>query len=49
MMPMQPGDVTQTWADVRPIHKDFGYIPKTLVKKGVKNFVEWYTKYYSLN
>lgn len=45
MMPIQPGDVEKTWADVNRLVADYGYRPKTSVKEGVKNFVEWYIKY----
>lgn len=46
MLPMQPGDVTKTWADVSALEKDFNYKPKTSVKQGVSNFVKWYKNYY---
>ncbi len=45
MMPMQPGDVPQTWANVNPLIRDFGYCPNTPVDQGVANFVKWYKKY----
>ncbi len=47
MYPMQPGDVSRTWADVDSLKKDFGYNPKTPISKGVENFVAWYKSYYS--
>ena len=46
MLPMQPGDVTRTWADVSSIKKDYGYDPKISVKEGVAQFVAWYKNYY---
>src|SRR5690554_5316192 len=46
MMPMQPGDVNQTWADVDSLKKHYGYNPDFSVKEGVRNFVEWYKEYY---
>lgn len=46
MMPMQPGDVNQTWADVEDLRKRYGYNPDFSVTQGVKNFVEWYKEYY---
>ena len=46
MLPMQPGDVTKTWADVSALEKDYDYKPETSVKKGVSNFVKWYKNYY---
>ncbi len=45
-LPMQPGDVPATWADVGDLVKDFGYAPSVPVKKGVEKFVNWYTEYY---
>lgn len=47
MMPMQPGDVNQTWADVEGLRKRYGYNPDYSVKQGVRNFVKWYRGYYS--
>ena len=42
MMPMQDGDVNQTFADISSLKKNFNYQPKTLIKTGVSKFVEWY-------
>jgi len=44
-MPMQPGDVTRTEADVTDLAEDIGYKPATPVMKGVESFVEWYERY----
>ena len=46
MRPMQPGDVISTYADVSSIEEWINYTPKTNFKKGIKNFVNWYKKYY---
>jgi UDP-glucuronate 4-epimerase len=46
MMPIQPGDVVKTWADVDELIEDFDYTPNTPIKDGVKKFVEWYKEYY---
>ncbi len=46
MLPIQPGDVTETYADVSGLVKDFNYKPNTSIKKGVGNFIDWYIKYY---
>lgn len=46
MMPMQPGDVKQTYANVNLLKKDFNYQPKTEVKQGILSFVEWYKEFY---
>ncbi|RAR51149.1 NAD-dependent epimerase [Flavobacterium lacus] len=47
MLPMQPGDVERTWADVDDLIEDFDYTPNTPVDQGVKAFVAWYKEYYS--
>jgi UDP-glucuronate 4-epimerase len=41
-MPMQPGDVKATWADVSLLQKDYGYAPKTTIETGLKEFIDWY-------
>lgn len=46
MMPMQPGDVKQTYANVARLKNDFNYQPKTEVTKGIEAFVEWYKGFY---
>jgi len=46
MLPIQPGDVPDTYADISDIKSDMGYKPKTKVRDGVKNFVDWYLDYY---
>ncbi|MBL6841450.1 MAG: GDP-mannose 4,6-dehydratase [Pelagibacterales bacterium] len=45
-MPMQKGDVTETWADASLLQKLTNYKPKTNYKDGIKNFVKWYRKHY---
>ncbi|MDB5119322.1 MAG: nucleoside-diphosphate-sugar epimerase [Sphingobacteriales bacterium] len=45
-MPMQDGDVVETWANIDDLQNDFNYKPKTSIKEGVKNFVDWYVNYY---
>jgi len=45
-VPMQPGDVRDTWADVSALARDVGYRPSTAVEEGVKRFVRWYLEYY---
>ena len=44
-MPMQKGDVTETWADASLLQKLTNYKPKTNYKDGIKNFVKWYLEY----
>ncbi|EKV03821.1 nucleoside-diphosphate-sugar epimerase [Leptolyngbya sp. PCC 7375] len=46
MMPMQPGDVTTTYADVAELTADVGFAPNTPLEEGIKNFVTWYKDYY---
>lgn len=47
-MPIQPGDVPSTVADIRKLRK-LGWKPTTRIEEGIKNFVEWYKKYYKTN
>lgn len=47
-LPMQPGDVYQTYADVTPLIKKFGFKPSTPIEDGLARFVEWYKKYYNV-
>ncbi len=47
-MPMQPGDVPATYANVDDLVKDFNYKPDTSLEYGVGKFVEWYKDYYSV-
>jgi UDP-glucuronate 4-epimerase len=46
MLPMQLGDLPDTWADVEALARDVGYRPSTDLETGVKHFVEWYLAYY---
>ncbi|MDB4856702.1 NAD-dependent epimerase [Gammaproteobacteria bacterium] len=48
MLPLQPGDVPYTYADVDDLVRDLNYKPTMNIKQGVKNFVEWYREYYNL-
>jgi UDP-glucuronate 4-epimerase len=48
MLPMQPGDVANTWANVDSLIRDHGYKPDTDLKKGVAAFVTWYKDYYGI-
>lgn len=45
-VPMQPGDVPVTYADVTSLEKDFGFRPATSLKDGLRKFAEWYADYY---
>ena len=46
LLPLQPGDVPDTWADTEDLAADVGYQPATPVETGVKNFIEWYLEFY---
>jgi UDP-glucuronate 4-epimerase len=46
LLPMQPGDVPETYADVEDLVRDVGYRPATPVEVGVRRFIEWYLAYY---
>jgi UDP-glucuronate 4-epimerase len=46
LLPLQPGDVPDTWADTEDLAVDVGYQPSTTVDVGVKKFVEWYLEFY---
>jgi UDP-glucuronate 4-epimerase len=48
MMEIQPGEVLITYADIKKAKKLLGYNPKTNIEKGVKEFVEWYKKFYKV-
>ena len=48
LLPLQQGDVPDTYADVEDLVKEFGYKPTTSVKVGVKSFVDWYRTYNNL-
>ena len=45
-LPMQPGDVYQTYADVSELQKDFGFKPSTSLTTGLTNFAKWYKEFY---
>lgn len=45
-LPLQPGDVVETYADVDDLVKDVGFKPNTPIEIGIKKFVEWYLEYY---
>lgn len=47
LVPMQPGDVPVTYADVTPLERDFGFKPKTTLREGLRAFAQWYKAYYS--
>jgi UDP-glucuronate 4-epimerase len=48
MLPMQPGDVEATYADVKDLEQDIGFRPATQIEEGVARFVKWYRDYYRI-
>ncbi len=49
LLPMQPGDVPDTWADTDDLARDVGYRPSTPIETGVRRFVDWYLDYYKID
>ena len=49
LMPMQPGDIQATWADIQLLERLTGYAPQTTIEEGVSRFVTWYREYYGIN
>ena len=47
-LPMQPGDVYQTYADVSELEKDFDFKPSTSIEEGLGRFAKWYFEYYGV-
>lgn len=47
LLPMQPGDVPSTCADIKKLRK-LGWKPATRIEEGIKNFVDWYKEYYKI-
>lgn len=47
-MPLQPGDVVNTWADTRELEDRVGFRPQVTVSTGVQSFVDWYRNYYGV-
>ncbi len=47
LVPMQPGDVYATCADISEIQKDYGFIPSTGLKEGITKFMDWYRGYFN--
>lgn len=47
-LPLQPGDVPETFADVEELVQDFAFQPKTNIREGMIQFVEWYRSYYKV-
>lgn len=47
-MPLQPGDVPETFADTSLLQQDFGFKPQISIKEGIKAFIDWYKVFYKL-
>jgi UDP-glucuronate 4-epimerase len=47
MRPMQPGDVTATYADISKLEALCGYHPRVMLEDGLKRFAEWYKDFYA--
>lgn len=48
LLPLQPGDVPETYADIADLQRDFGFSPKTTIEYGLEQFVAWYKDYFSI-
>jgi UDP-glucuronate 4-epimerase len=48
MLPMQPGDVLETFADIEDLTRDVGFAPQTPIEDGIRDFVAWYRGYYKV-
>ena len=48
LLPMQPGDVPATYANVDDLINDVDYKPSTTVEEGIANFVDWYRDFYKV-
>ena len=46
LVPMQPSDVPNTYADASALERDFGFVPKVTLREGLRKFAEWYAAYY---
>jgi len=49
LLPMQPGDVPMTYADIEPARRDLGFAPTTPIAEGLPRFVAWYREYHGLD
>jgi UDP-glucuronate 4-epimerase len=47
-LPLQPGDVPETYSDIEKTKKMLGFNPKTSIKTGIRKFIDWYRKYYKI-
>jgi UDP-glucuronate 4-epimerase len=48
LLPLQPGDVPETYADIDAIRRDYGFQPTTSIETGLPEFVAWFKRYHGL-
>jgi UDP-glucuronate 4-epimerase len=48
LLPLQPGDVSVTYADISELERDIGFKPQTSLEEGIPRFIDWYRKYYKI-
>lgn len=48
LVPMQPGDVSITYADTEPLERDYGFKPSTPLREGLRKFAQWYKEFYKV-
>ena len=48
MLPMQPGDVPATYADIEDLVREIGFRPATTIEDGIARFAKWYRDYHNL-
>jgi UDP-glucuronate 4-epimerase len=46
LLPIQPGDVPATYADIEDLTRDVGFVPATPIEEGIVRFVQWYREFY---
>jgi len=49
LLPLQPGDVPESFADIETARRDLGFEPKTTIEEGIGRFVAWYKRYHQVN
>jgi len=49
LLPLQPGDVPESFADIEASRRDLGFEPRTTIEEGLARFVEWYKRYHNVN
>jgi UDP-glucuronate 4-epimerase len=49
LLPLQPGDVPESFADIEPARRELGFEPKTTIEEGIGRFVVWYKRYHQVN